>query len=236
MGQMHHISEEDMLLLTEVLDGALPPQDATVVQQRIATDPALREAFQDLTCIRAELTHLPALESPRSLRLDATTFQHARGWRWWLRLPPAGVLTPALSVVASMVVGLFFLQRLLQPVAPPIVEMQMMADAPVMSEAAPMMRKEAPMAPESQMSEMQPANQADAMATDNAPMSAALAPEPPLMLPDEPLPAMDMEYQQDDVVWFDWMRIGAALSALLCAISLGWLIRVWWRIRSQRVL
>jgi anti-sigma factor RsiW len=48
MGQMHHISEGDMVLLTALLDGALDPQQSDALRQRLADDDTLHDAYLDL--------------------------------------------------------------------------------------------------------------------------------------------------------------------------------------------
>lgn len=241
MGQMHHISEEDMVLLTALIDGALNPQETEKLRQRIAHDDALHEAYLDLELIRDQLMHLPPVRVPRSLRLDDVTFARARGWRWWLNLPPGGVLTPALSTVASIVVTMFFVQGLMTPALPaatpmmaaPAAESFALEEAPAaesrMLESAPMMADSAPASEgESMMTDSAPAS-------EDAPIVAAAAPENKLAPADsEPIPLADMGYEQYGDVWFNWAIAGIVMSAIAVATSLRWLIQVWWRQRHQR--
>ena len=235
MGQMHHIREEDMVLLTALLDGALNPQESATLRQRLATDHVLHEAYLDLELIRDQLNHLPPVQLPRSLRLDDGAFTRARGWRWWLTLPPGGVLTPAFGAVASIVVVVFFVQSLLaqrMPVEPmmmavPAAESFMLEEAPAaqsrMLESAPVI-------------ESAPASEGAPMIADSAPASedASLMAAPELAAPAEPMPLSDMGYQQYGDVWFNWAIAGVVVSAIACALSLRWLIQVWWRRRHQR--
>ena len=228
MGQIHHISEEDMVLLTALIDGALNPQQTEALRQRLAHDDALHEAYLDLELIRDQLTHLPPARVPRSLRLDDATFTRARGWRWWLSLPPGGVLTPALSAVASIVVAIFFVQGVMTPALPEA--MPMMA-APAAESFA---LEEAPAA-ESRMLESAPMMDS-VPASENTPMVAASAPETKLAPVDPaPMPLADMGYQQYGDVWFNWAIAGIVLSAIAIATSLRWLVQVWWRQRHQRL-
>jgi hypothetical protein len=242
MGQMHQISEEDMVLLTALLDGALNPQETEALRQRLAHDDALHEAYLDLELIHDQLRHLPSVRVPRSLRLDEVTFSRARGWRWWLSLPPGGLLTPALSAVASVAVAIFFVQELMTPSLSPAVPMTMVAPAAesFVVEEAPAaesrMLESAPM-----MADSAPASEGESMMTDSAPASedapivAAAAPENKLAPADSaPMPLADMEYQQYGVVWINWAVAGIVMSAIAVATSLRWLIQVWWRQRHQR--
>ncbi len=251
MGQMHHIREEDMVLLTALLDGALNPQESAALRQRLVTDDALHEAYLDLELIRNQLNHLPPIQPPRSFRLDDATFAHARGWRWWLNLPPGGVLTPALGTVASIVVAVFFVQSLLTPLTPadpmmmaaPAAESFMLEEAPAaqsrMLESAPV--ESAPASEDVPMvADSAPASEDAPMVADSAPASedasvmADPGPEAKLAPPAEPMPLSDMGYQQYGDVWFNWAIAGVVMSAIACALSLRWLIQVWWRRRHQR--
>lgn len=245
MGQMHHISEEDMVLLTALLDGALDPHQADTVRQRLATDDSFNDAYLDLLVMRDELVHLPAVRMPRSLRLDQATFARARGWRWWFILPPGGVLTPTLSAVASLVVVVFFVQELMGVVAPADMNASMMA-APMMLEPAPVSEDAALMADSAPMvAESAPISEDAASMADSVPMVAESAPVNEEMVltesaPEakqaaaEVMPLDDMGYQHYGAVWFNWAIAGIVVSALLLATSLRWLIQVWWRQRHQR--
>ena len=248
MGQMHHIREEDMVLLTALLDGALNPQESATLRQRLATDHVLHEAYLDLELIRDQLNHLPPVQLPRSLRLDDGAFTRARGWRWWLTLPPGGVLTPAFGAVASIVVVVFFVQSLLaqrMPVEPmmmavPAAESFMLEEAPAaqsrMLESAPVIES-APISEDAPMlADSAPASEGAPMIADSAPASedASLMAAPELAAPAEPMPLSDMGYQQYGDVWFNWAIAGVVVSAIACALSLRWLIQVWWRRRHQR--
>lgn len=257
MGQMHHTSEEDMVLLTALLDGALDPQESEALRQRIAQDDALHEAYLDVALIRDQLGHLPSVHVPRSLRLDDATLRHARGWRWWFVLPPGGVLTPTLGAVASLVVGIFFVQSILVPPQPVDMHMTMMA-APVILEEAPeaqsrmlesmpasedpsLMADSAPMVVESapaSVSEDVPAPEssmrAPAVAEEGGAVTADPASEFTLEQPADAMPLIDMGNQQYGSVWFNWAIAGVVVSAVLLAMSLRWLIQVWWRQRHQR--
>lgn len=239
MGQMHHIREEDMVLLTALLDGALNPQESAAIRQRLASDDALRDAYLDLELVRDQLYQLPPVKPPRSLRIDDATLTRARGWRWWLNLPPGGVLAPALGTVASIVAAVFFVQNLLTPLTP--AEPMMMA-APA---AESFMLEEAPAA-QSRMLESAPAMESAPLSND-APMMAESAPvsedvsvmaesasDTNRTAPVEGEPLVAMGYHQYGDAWFNWAIAGVVMSAIACALSLRWLIQVWWRRHHQR--
>jgi hypothetical protein len=241
MGQMHHISEEDMVLLTALIDGALDPQETEKLRQRIAHDDDLHEAYLDLELIRDQLTHLPPVRVPRSLRFDDATLTRARGWRWWLNVPPGGLLTPALSAVASVAVVIFFVQELMTPSLSPTVPMTMAAPAAesFMVEEAP--AAESRMLESAPMMDSVPASEDASVMADSAPASedasvmAASLPEAELA-PVDPatMPLADMGYEQYGDVWFNWAIAGIVVGAIAVATSLRWLIWVWWRQRHQR--
>jgi|GEM_PF-1368062 len=272
MGQMHHISEEDMVLLTALLDGALHATAAATLRQRLTTDDALRDAYHDLVLIRDELAELPAVHVPRSFRLDETTLRRARGWRWWFILPPGGVFTPVMSAMASLVVAVVLVQRLITATSVPAADMSMMA-APM---AAPAMEVEdadadvrvaesAPMSaavPEGAPESAPVSNASTEGGTDGATESGSLAKDieggneqtalmsEPVLLDEPPAtdqasgdmmaeqrmaaPIDDSGYQPYDEAWLNWSVAGILMSAILLAISIRWIIRVWWHQRHQR--
>jgi hypothetical protein len=178
-----------------------------------------------------------------------------------LTLPPGGVLTPAFGAVASIVVVVFFVQSLLaqrMPVEPmmmavpaaesfmleeaPAAQSRMLESAPVIesapiSEDAPMLADSAPASEGAPMiADSAPASEGAPMIADSAPASedASLMAAPELAAPAEPMPLSDMGYQQYGDVWFNWAIAGVVVSAIACALSLRWLIQVWWRRRHQR--
>ncbi|MEY3989420.1 MAG: hypothetical protein RI985_501 [Chloroflexota bacterium] len=241
MGQMHHIREEDMVLLTALLDGALNPQETKALRQRLAQDDALHEAYLDLELIHNQLRHLPPVRVPRSLRLDEVTFTRARGWRWWLSLPPGGLLTPTLSAVASVAVAIFFVQELMAPSLSPAVPMTMVAPAAELSVVEEAPAAESRMLESAPMMDSVPASEDAALMADSASASedasvmAASIPEAELAPADSaPMPLADMEYQQYGAAWINWAVAGIVMSAIAVATSLRWLMQVWWRQRHQR--
>lgn len=256
MGQTHQIREEDMVLLTALLDGALNPREAAAVQQRLAHEDALHEAYLDLVLIRNELAQLPDVRVPRSFRLDDATFQRARGWRWWFHFPPGGLVTPALGAVTSLVAVIFFVQGLLSISPLPAEQMTFMAtsmEAPLPADelplsdaqrraSAPMMAESAPQSDESAPLVAESAPQSDA----SAPMMAESAPQSDdttakianesidAATEDVPTAFIDMGYQPYGDVWFNWTIAGIILSAVVLASSIRWLIHVWLRQRHTR--
>jgi len=237
MGQMHHISEGDMVLLTALLDGALDPQQSDALRQRLADDDTLHDAYLDLVLIRDQLTQLPLVRVPRSFRLDEASFRRARGWHWWLNLPPGGVFAPALSAVASLVVVIFFVRGLFvvptpadmnQMMVAPVAESFVLEEAPAaqsrMLESAPMMAYSEPVSDDVTV---MVASESDSSMLDTASEVDLAAPVAPMLL-------TDMGYQPYGDAWFNRAIAGIVIGAIVLASSLRWLIQVWWRQRHQR--
>ena len=254
MGQLHHISEEDMVLLTALLDGALTTTAATALRQRLTTDDALREAYHDLVLIRDELAELPTVHVPRSFRLDETTLRRARGWRWWFILPPGGVFTPVMSAMASLVVVVVLVQRLIGATTVPSAEMTMMgapmaepamlgeapADNVRVAESAPMSAAAPESAPESESTSL--TNDAEVNKEQDAIISEqVLSADSTYQVsgdmtiePSMEAPIDGMEYQPYGDAWLNWSVAGILMSAILLAISIRWVLKVWWHQRHQR--
>lgn len=105
---MSTISHSDIALLEDLADDALPAAQASALRLRMASEPALADAYSELSLMRAMMHDLPAARPPRSLRLDRQTMQQARGWRWWLISPPGGQFVPAMGLVACLCIALLF--------------------------------------------------------------------------------------------------------------------------------
>lgn len=110
---MNPISEHDSAQLSALLDDALPAAQAAALRQRLAHDDALQDAFTELALVRDAMRSLPVAPPPRSLRIDAQRLQQARGWRWWLVMPPAGQLIPTMTVALSLCLCILFGQQAL---------------------------------------------------------------------------------------------------------------------------
>ena len=109
--KMKSISEHDSAQLSALLDDTLPAAQAAALHQRLQQDEALQEAFTELALVRDTLRALPVAPPPRSLRIDPQRLQQARGWRWWLVMPPAGQLIPSMAVALSLCVCILFGQQ-----------------------------------------------------------------------------------------------------------------------------
>ncbi|MFM7679554.1 MAG: hypothetical protein ACKO83_11960, partial [Roseiflexaceae bacterium] len=110
---MKQLSEQDMSLLSALLDDALPSAEADALRQRLQHDTALRDALVDLTLTRDAMRAMPVAQPPRSLRIDSARLQQARGWRWWLVMPPAGQIIPTMAVTLSLCICIIFGQQAL---------------------------------------------------------------------------------------------------------------------------
>jgi hypothetical protein len=137
------------------------------------------------------------------------------------------------------VAAVFFVQNLLTPLTPaepmmmaaPAAESFTLEEAPAaqsrMLESAPAMES-APLSEDASV-------MADSVpASEDASVMAAPVPEAKLAAPAEPMPLSDMGYQLYGDVWFNWAIAGVVISVIVSAMSLRWLIQVWWRRRHQR--
>jgi len=100
--------------LSALLDDTLPAAQAAALRQRLQHDEALQDAFTELALIRDTMRALPVAPPPRSLRIDAQRLHQARGWRWWLVMPPAGQLIPSMAVALSLCLCIVFGQQAIQ--------------------------------------------------------------------------------------------------------------------------
>lgn len=108
---------DDLVLLSRLHDGDLPPDEAAALRARIAAEPALAAAWEALSALPATLSALPEASPPPALvdRVVASfaeapaTPQRALGWRSGL----AGALV-------GLAAGLLFTLR---PVAPDAVRL-----------------------------------------------------------------------------------------------------------------
>ena len=110
---MKQLSEQDSAQLSALLDGTLPEAQAAVLRQRMQSDDALQDAFTELALTRDAMQALPVAQPPRSLRIDPQRLHQARGWRWWLVMPPAGQLIPNMAVALSLCLCIVFGQQAL---------------------------------------------------------------------------------------------------------------------------
>ena len=83
----HAHPDDDLLLLSSYLDGELPPAEADEVSRRLADDPSLQHALDELRHTVHLLYELSPPPLPRSFALDPAT---APAQSWWQRLWGAG--------------------------------------------------------------------------------------------------------------------------------------------------
>jgi hypothetical protein len=97
-------TDQDHELLSAYLDGELPASARTALEARLATEPALRAALDDLRATVQILRAAPAIKPPRSFTLDPARYQ--RRTPWWAR---AGVLqlTGAFGTLVSVLLIAF---------------------------------------------------------------------------------------------------------------------------------
>jgi hypothetical protein len=95
------------------------------------------------------------------------------------------------------------------------------------------MLEEAPAA-QSRMLESAPAMES-APVSDDVSVMAESASDTNRTAPVEGESLVAKGYQQYDDAWFNWAIAGVVLSATACALSLRWLVQVWWRRRHQRL-
>lgn len=119
---MKQLSEQDIAQLSALLDGTLPAAQAAVLRQRLQDDEGLQDAFTELALTRDAMRALPVAQPPRSLRIDPQRLHQARGWRWWLVMPPAGQLIPGMAVALSLCVCIVFGQQALQVPEPVVLK------------------------------------------------------------------------------------------------------------------
>jgi anti-sigma factor RsiW len=99
------VREEDLELLSAYLDGELSTAQRTRVEARLAAEPELRSALEELQYVVRTLRTVPTLPVPRDFRLDPA--KYGRGTAWWARygaMRLVGTLGAA-AAVALIAVG-----------------------------------------------------------------------------------------------------------------------------------
>lgn len=209
---MKQLTEQDIAQLSALLDDTLPAAEADALRQRLQHDAALYDVFVDLTLTRDAMRALPVAQPPRSLRIDPARLTKARGWRWWLVMPPAGQLIPNMAVALSLCVCILVGQQAIgagsaSDILKGIAEVEMMAPNAV----------EAPANSEMAADVSEPASQ---RADDS--VSGVSDPTVQLVAPD-----------QSVVVWW-WAATVAAACATLATVVWAWRVAVRRRITQKR--
>jgi len=203
---MKQLSEHDIALLSALLDDALPRAEADALRQRLQQDADLRDALVDLTLTRDAMRAMPVAQPPRSLRIDPVRLTQARGWRWWLVMPPAGQFIPTMAVTLSLCICIIFGQQALISDNNPDI-LKGIADVELMAPNAALAPASSDMAADARVADAQPG-------TDAAP--AAIAPDLPLVAPE---PAHT-----------NWWWAATSVAALASLSSAVWA----WRVAQRR--
>jgi len=203
---MKQLSEHDIALLSALLDDALPRAEADALRQRLQQDADLRDALVDLTLTRDAMRAMPVAQPPRSLRIDPVRLTQARGWRWWLVMPPAGQFIPTMAVTLSLCICIIFGQQAFVSSNNPDI-LKGIADVELMAPNAEIAPASSDMAAESRIAEAQPG-------TDTAPV--AVAPELQVVAP---APAHT-----------NWWWAATSVAALASLSSAVWA----WRVAQRR--
>ncbi len=114
-----HDLERELERLSAYIDDELTPEERRAVEARLAQDPALREAVNEMRQNAHLLTGLPRVKAPRNFTLDPAVYgRRARGFNWWgVRI--AGAMGAVASVMLAIGVVLILSTGLRPPAAPP---------------------------------------------------------------------------------------------------------------------
>lgn len=97
------VAERDWENLSAYIDGDMSPDERRALEARLAHDPALRAALDDLRENVRLLADLPRVKAPRNFTLDPAVYgRPARGFAWW-SARFAGALGAAASI--ALVIG-----------------------------------------------------------------------------------------------------------------------------------
>ena len=122
------LSERDWAQLSAYLDGALGARERAALERRLAAEPHLRQALDELRETVALLRALPTLRAPRDFTLDPALYGRARR-RWWsaaAALQLSGALGTALAIVL-IVLGMFAPARRTAQVSAPATSVALQA-------------------------------------------------------------------------------------------------------------
>src|SRR5438128_2566349 len=95
-----HLSDQDFELLSAYLDDQLSPSARAALEQRLAAEPSLRAALDELQQTTTLLKAAPRLIPPRNFTLDPV--RYGRRVPWWAR-SGAMQLIGAVGAAASVV-------------------------------------------------------------------------------------------------------------------------------------
>jgi anti-sigma factor RsiW len=107
--------ENDNILLSAYIDGALLPNERDALEQRLATDDVLRAELGELQATVQLLRDMPAVVLPRSFTLDVAEHTPSRrfwqhGWlqHGWLRLSMGMVAALLILMTLAVLPDMFF--------------------------------------------------------------------------------------------------------------------------------
>ena len=132
------LSERDWAQLSAYLDGALGARERAALERRLAAEPHLRQALDELRETVALLRALPTLRAPRDFTLDPALYGRTRR-RWWnaaAALQLSGALGTALAVVL-IVLGMFAPARRTAQVSAPAASVALQATAVLADKSTP---------------------------------------------------------------------------------------------------
>jgi hypothetical protein len=103
MSPLNRLSPQDLERLSAYIDRRLPAADSSRLELRLAREPQLREALEELRWTTGLLRSLPSLPTPRSFALKPEAVTRRQAARWY----PTLQLGTALAGIAFLaVVGL----------------------------------------------------------------------------------------------------------------------------------
>jgi anti-sigma factor RsiW len=169
-----NLSSRDLTQLSAYLDGELSASASAKMKSRLARDPNLAAALDDLRDTKNILRRIPKRRAPRSFALSPQMVA-AR--------PPVPRLVPVLNYASILAIFLFFISFI-----PPIGLGGMAAPAPeaMMEVAEPAMMEEAPAEEMPAEEVMEEAVAEEPAAAEEAPAEEAPTEEPPVPMAAEP--------------------------------------------------
>lgn len=102
MSRLSRLTPRELETLSAYADGALTPAERRDIDARLAQDPALRQALQEIRATSALLRALPQVRPPRSFTLTAEMAGARSGW---LRYPMLQLATAVATLAFVITVG-----------------------------------------------------------------------------------------------------------------------------------
>ena len=102
MSRLSRLTPRDLEILSAYADGALTPAERRDIEARLAQDPALRQALEQIRATSALLRALPQVRPPRSFTLTPEMASVRSGW---LRYPVLQLATAVATLAFVITVG-----------------------------------------------------------------------------------------------------------------------------------